>query len=228
MTTENKNIVSAEDLGLSVSSFDSFLAGETEGSKFTLPEGSYAAVCRGYVIKNHEFDGQNFGPKIQLIWQVEDEDGNIHTLLSNRWKISADERSKFRADIAKWFNKTDWSAICDLLIKMGVLKKDESTGVGTFDITQFIGKRANLLVSLKKSKKGKEFNEIMSISPAAKKVTAIAIDDIPEYITKDALDYKLFEGVGIRSAKSDKEDIADTSKANTESTDIVDDEDLPF
>lgn len=214
-------------LGLELDSFDAFVAGESTDSKYTLDEGSYDGIVRGYVIKNHVFDGTNYGPKIQLIWQTQDSDGNVHTLLGNRWKLSADERSKFRAEISKWFGKTDWAAICDILVKGKILVNVD--GRAQFDIGAFIGKKGKLLIGQETSKKGKTFNNIMSISAAGKNAGEIKLDDIPEYITKDALKFVLANGVGIRVPQS-KDGEQPAANAGVSNKPIVDDDDdnLPF
>jgi hypothetical protein len=54
------------------------------------------------------------------------------------------------------------------------------------------------------SKKGKTFNDIVSISPASKTAKEVGIDDVPEWMLAEALDYKLADGIGIR-AKDESE-----------------------
>ena len=192
----------SQDLGLTLDAetLAAFESGEAT-SKFLLEEGMYDAIVRGYVIKPHVFEGDNHGPKVQLIWQLEDAEGNVHTLLGKRWKLCADERSVFRKEISKWFNKTDWPTIVDILKKGGILVVD---GEGAhFDISKFIGKKGKLMVNQLTSKKGKTFNDIVSISPASKTAKDVKRDDVPEWMLTDYLDYKLADGVVIRKMEKD-------------------------
>lgn len=200
-------------LTLDAETLAAFESGESV-SKFLLEEGVYDAVVRGYVIKQHTFEGEDHGPKIQLIWQLADGEGMVHTLLGKRWKMSADERSVFRKEVSKWFNKTEWSTIVDILKKGGILVADAEGA--HFEIDKFIGKKGKLMVNQVTSKKGKTFNDIVSISPASKTPKAVANDDVPAWMLDGALDYKLGEGIGIR-AKEEGEATAEQPKANTAS-----------
>ena len=193
-------------LTLDAESLAAFESGETT-SKFLLEEGVYDAVVRGYVIKPHVFEGDDHGPKVQLIWQLADGEGLVHTLLGKRWKLCADERSVFRKEVAKWFNKTDWPTIVDILKKGGILVADAEGA--HFDISKFIGKKGKLMVNQVTSKKGKTFNDIVSISPASKTAKDVANDDVPAWMLEGALDYKLADGVAIRA----KEDAASAAAA---------------
>lgn len=196
-------------LTLDADTLAAFESGESV-SKFLLEEGVYDAVVRGYTIKQHTFEGEDHGPKIQLIWQLADSEGLVHTLLGKRWKMSADERSVFRKEVSKWFNKTEWSTIVDILKKGGILVADAEGA--HFEIDKFIGKKAKLMVNQVTSKKGKTFNDIVSISPASKNPKAIPNDDVPAWMLEDSLDYKLGEGIGIRAKEEgDKETTATTS-----------------
>ena len=203
------------NLGLSLNEEElaAFESGETT-SKFLLEEGVYDAIVRGYVIKPHVFEGDDHGPKVQLIWQLADAEGLVHTLLGKRWKLCADERSVFRKEVSKWFNKTEWSTIVDILKKGGILVADAEGA--HFEIDKFIGKKGKLMVNQVTSKKGKTFNDIVSISPASKTPKAVANDDVPAWMLEGALDYKLGEGIGIR-AKEEVEASSEQPKANTAS-----------
>lgn len=203
------------NLGLSLNEEElaAFESGETT-SKFLLEEGVYDAVVRGYTIKPHVFEGDDHGPKVQLIWQLADAEGLVHTLLGKRWKLCADERSVFRKEVSKWFNKTEWSTIVDILKKGGILVADAEGA--HFEIDKFIGKKGKLMVNQVTSKKGKTFNDIVSISPASKNAKEIANDDVPAWMLEGALDYKLGEGIGIR-AKEESSEPAEQPKANTAS-----------
>lgn len=197
-------------LTLDAETLAAFESGESV-SKFLLEEGVYDAVVRGYVIKQHTFEGEDHGPKIQLIWQLADGEGMVHTLLGKRWKMSADERSVFRKEVSKWFNKTEWSTIVDILKKGGILVADAEGA--HFEIDKFIGKKGKLMVNQVTSKKGKTFNDIVSISPASKNPKPVANDDVPAWMLEGALDYKLGEGIGIR-AKEEGEASAEQPKAD--------------
>lgn len=202
------------NLGLSLNEEElaAFESGETT-SKFLLEEGMYDAVVRGYVIKQHKFEGEDHGPKIQLIWQLADAEGLVHTLLGKRWKICADERSVFRKEVSKWFNKTDWPTIVDILKKGGLLVTDADGA--HFDVSKFIGKKGKLMVNQLTSKKGKTFNDIVSISPASKTAKDIGIDDVPEWMLAEALDYKFADGVGIRAKEEAEATAEEKPKATT-------------
>ena len=195
-------------LTLDAETLAAFESGESV-SKFLLEEGVYDAVVRGYVIKPHLYEGEDHGPKIQLIWQLADGEGMVHTLLGKRWKMSADERSVFRTDVSKWCNKTEWSTIVDILKKGGILVADAEGA--HFEIDKFIGKKAKLMVNQVTSKKGKTFNDIVSISPASKTAKDVANDDVPAWMLEGSLDYTLGEGIGIR-AKEEGEASAEQPK----------------
>lgn len=206
MSNENINL----GLSLNEEELAAFESGETT-SKFLLEEGVYDAVVRGYAIKPHIFEGDDHGPKVQLIWQLADAEGLVHTLLGKRWKLCADERSVFRKEVSKWFNKTEWSTIVDILKKGGILVADAEGA--HFEIDKFIGKKAKLMVNQVTSKKGKTFNDIVSISPASKNPKPVANDDVPAWMLDGALDYKLGEGIGIR-AKEESSEPAEQPKAD--------------
>lgn len=183
-------------LTLDADTLAAFESGESV-SKFLLEEGMYDAVVRGYVIKKHTFEGEDHGPKIQLIWQLADAEGVVHTLLGKRWKMSADERSVFRKEVSKWFNKTEWSTIVDILKKGGILVSDAEGA--HFEIDKFIGKKGKLMVNQVTSKKGKTFNDIVSISPASKNAKDVAKDDIPAWMLDNSLDYRLDKDINVRT-----------------------------
>ena len=84
---------------LTIESFEEFEAGNS-GSSFVLEEGSYdgAIVC-GYNISKANFEGKD-RLLIQLLWQLTDEEGNVHTLRGNGWTISANEKSKMRIELS--------------------------------------------------------------------------------------------------------------------------------
>ena len=196
---------SMNNLGLTLDAdtLAAFESGESV-SKFLLEEGMYDAVVRGYVIKKHTFEGEDHGPKIQLIWQLADSEGMVHTLLGKRWKISSDERSVFRKEVSKWFNKTEWSTIVDILKKGGILVADAEGA--HFEIDKFIGKKGKLMVNKVTSKKGKTFNDIVSISPASKNAKDVPNDDIPAWMLDNSLDYRLDTGIKVRETGYEAKD----------------------
>lgn len=182
---------------LTIESFEEFEAGNS-GSSFVLEEGSYdgAIVC-GYSINKANFEGKD-RLLIQLLWQLTDDDGNVHTLRGNGWTISANEKSKMRIELSKWFDTQDWAKVCEILVKGGILVKHEDGGAH-FNFDAFIGKRGKLLVAQKASKKGTKYNVISSISPTKKKA-AFTYGDVPWFLVEgdDIVDAKLADGIKIR------------------------------
>ena len=100
---------------LTIDSFEDFEAGNN--ASFVLEEGSYdgAIVC-GYTLNKANFEGKE-RILIQLIWQLVDDEGNVHTLRGNGWSISASEKSKLRIELTKWFDTQDWGKVCEILVK---------------------------------------------------------------------------------------------------------------
>lgn len=221
---------SMNNLGLTLDAdtLAAFESGESV-SKFLLEEGMYDAVVRGYVIKKHMFEGEDQGPKIQLIWQLSDSEGMVHTLLGKRWKISSDERAAFRKEVSKWFNKTEWSTIVDILKKGGILVADAEGA--HFEIDKFIGKKGKLMVNKVTSKKGKTFNDIVSISPASKNAKDVPTDDIPAWMLDKSLDYRLDTGIKVRETGNESQDNPTNPMARTalppQGVEMTED-DLPF
>lgn len=181
---------------LTIESFEEFEAGNS--GSFVLEEGSYdgAIVC-GYSINKANFEGKD-RLLIQLIWQLVDEEGNVHTLRGNGWSISASEKSKMRIELSKWFDTQDWSKVCEILVKGGILVKHEDGGAH-FNFDAFIGKRGKLLVAQKASKKGAKYNVISSISPTKKKA-AFTYGEVPWFLVEgdDIVEAKLADGIQIR------------------------------
>lgn len=180
---------------LTIESFEEFEAGNS--GSFVLEEGSYdgAIVC-GYSINKANFEGKE-RIIIQLIWQLNDAEGNVHTLRGNSWTISSNEKSKMRVELSKWFDTQDWSKICEILVKGGILVKHEDGGAH-FNLDAFIGKRGKLLVAQKTSKKGTKYNVISSISPTKKKA-AFTYGEVPWFLVEgdDIVDAKLADGIKI-------------------------------
>lgn len=182
---------------LTIESFEEFEAGNS-GSSFVLEEGSYdgAIVC-GYSINKANFEGKD-RLLIQLLWQLTDDEGNVHTLRGNGWTISANEKSKMRVELSKWFDTQDWAKVCEILVKGGILVKHEDGGAH-FNFDAFIGKRGKLLVAQKTSKKGAKYNVISSISPTKKKA-AFTYGDVPWFLVEaeDIVEAKVADGIKIR------------------------------
>lgn len=186
---------------LTIESFEEFEAGNS--GSFVLEEGSYdgAIVC-GYTINKANFEGKE-RLLIQLIWQLVDEEGNVHTLRGNGWTISANEKSKMRVELSKWFDTQDWAKVCEILVKGGILVKHEDGGAH-FNFDAFIGKRGKLLIAQKASKKGTKYNVISSISPTKKKA-AFTYSEVPWFLVEgdDIVEAKLADGIQIRRKEQD-------------------------
>lgn len=186
---------------LTIESFEKFEAGNS--GSFVLEEGSYdgAIVC-GYTINKSNFEDKE-RLLIQLIWQLVDEEGNVHTLRGNGWSISANEKSKMRVELSKWFDTQDWAKVCEILVKGGILVKHEDGGAH-FNFDAFIGKRGKLLVAQKASKKGSKYNVITSISPTKKKA-AFTYGEVPWFLVEgdDIVEAKLADGIQIRRKEQD-------------------------
>lgn len=195
MTSENVQSI------LTVDSFEEFEAGNT-GTGFLLEEGSYdGAIVVGYTINTAEFEGKSRN-LVQLIWQVRVED-NVYNLRGNGWTISANEKSKMRIELSKWFDTQEWSKVCDILVKGGILVKHQDGGAH-FELDKFIGKRGKLLVTEKASKKGSKYNVIASISPTKSKA-AFEYGEVPWFLVEgdDIVYAKLADGVKIHRKEQD-------------------------
>ena len=189
---------------LTIDSFEEFEAGNS-GSGFLLEEGSYdGAVVVGYSIVKANFEGKE-KTQIQLLWQVKDEEGEIHTLRGNGWTISANEKSRMRIELCKWFGTQEWDKVTDILVRGGILIKHDD-GSAHFELEKFIGKRGKLLITEKTSKKGAKYNVIAGISPVKKK-TDYEFGEVPWFLVEgdDIIVAKLAEGVTIR--KKTEEDM---------------------
>lgn len=186
---------------LTIESFEKFEAGNS--GSFVLEEGSYdgAIVC-GYSINKANFEGKD-RLLIQLLWQLTDDEDNVHTLRGNGWSISASEKSKMRIELSKWFDTQDWTKVCEILVKGGILVKHEDGGAH-FNFDAFIGKRGKLLVAQKASKKGTKYNVITSISPTKKKA-AFTYGEVPWFLVEgdDIVDAKVADGIKIRRKDED-------------------------
>lgn len=188
---------------LEVSDFDAFASGESTGN-FLLDEGAYdGARVVGWTIVKREFENKE-RKLVQLLWQIKNDD-KTYNLRGSGWSISSNEKSTLRIELSKWFNKTTWGDVVDVLVKGGILTKTED-GKGKFCFDAFIGKYGKLLVAEKTSKKGSKYNVISSISPAKKK-EEFEWGEVPEYMVKseDVLAYKLADGVQIHVKKAEDE-----------------------
>lgn len=226
---------------LVVDDFDAFVEGKSKG--FNIEEGSYDnARVVGWTISKVEFDGKE-RKLINLLWQLKVED-SIYTLRGTGWSISSNEKSTFRKDISKWFDKTDWGTICDLLVKGGILVKNEEDNSARFDLDKFIGKFGKLLIKEQTSKKGTKYPAIASISPAKSK-NAFEYAEVPSFYVQgdEVISYKLADGVKIKtkdeSSDEEVEDVVREKKPTTKKAqknelpevpdnDEIKEEDLPF
>lgn len=182
---------------LTIENFEDFEAGQS--GSFKIDEGSYEALCVGTTIAKREFEGKE-RIVVRLIWQLNDGE-HTHTIRGNDWSISASENSKFRQEISKWFNKTDWGEVCKLLVKAGVIVKNDD-GTAKVVPEAFIGKKSKLLIALKKTKKGNDFPVIASMSPSKSK-GSFELDEVPWFMVQgdEILSYTLMQGINIRAKK---------------------------
>jgi hypothetical protein len=210
MTTQANNPFEIQDQTqidiLTIDNFDDFAAGNS-GSNFLIDDGAYDAVVIGHAIVKTDFEGK-ISHRLRLFWQLKDEEGNARNIRGNAWTISCNEKATMRAELATWFNTAEWDKIVELLEKGGILVKNPD-GTGRFNPDGFIGKRARLLVATKKSKSGKQFNVIASISPYKKK-TALELEfaEVPWFYvnSEDVLSYKLANGIKVGEKKEEKQD----------------------
>lgn len=181
---------------LTIDSFEDFEAGNSD-SGFHLDEGSYdGAIVVGYQVVTAEFEGKK-KTQVKLLWQLVDGEGTVHTLRGSGWTISANEKAKMRIELCKWFDTTDWSKVCEYLVKGGILVKHED-GKAHFDMSGFIGKRGKLLIAEKTSKKGTKYPVIMSISKTKNK-GAFEYGPVPWFLAEgdDIITVKLADGVKV-------------------------------
>lgn len=190
---------------LTITSFEDFENGQS-GSSFLLEEGSYdGAIVVGYNLQKANFEGKE-RVLVTLLWQVRNAEGEVFTIRGNGWTISANEKSKMRIELSKWFNTQEWGKVCEILVKGGILVKHED-GSAHFEIANFIGKRGKLLITEKTSKKGSKFNVIAAISPTKQK-SQFEYGEVPWFLVEgeDIIAAKLAEGVKIH--RKEESDIA--------------------
>lgn len=182
---------------LTIGNFEDFEAGQS--GSFKIDEGSYEAICVGTTIAKREFEGKE-RVVLRLLWQFSDGE-HTHTIRGNDWSISSSENSKFRQEISKWFGKSDWGDVCKLLVKGGVIVKNED-GTAKVVPEAFIGKKSKLLIALKKTKKGTDYPVIASMSPSKAK-GSFELDEVPWFMVQgdEILSYTLMQGVTIRAKK---------------------------
>lgn len=206
MTTQANSFASQQDMTqldiLTIDSFDDFAAGNS-GSNFLIDDGAYDAVVIGHAIVKTEFEGK-VSHRLRLFWQLKDEEGNARNIRGNAWTISCNEKATMRAELATWFNTAEWDKIVEILEKGNILIKNQD-GTGRFNPDGFIGKRARLLVASKKSKSGKTFNVIASISPFKKKTFELDFAEIPWFYvnSEDVITYTLADGIKVSEKKED-------------------------
>lgn len=192
--------MSQEELSvLNIDSFEDFEAGQS--SSFKIEEGAYNAQCVGVTMVRREFEGKQ-RVVIRLLWQFTDGE-HTHTIRGNDWSISSAENAKFRQEVSKWFDKTDWGDVCSLLVKAGVIVKNQD-GSARVNPDAFIGKKSKLLIANKKSKQGKDYPVITSMSPCKAK-QAIPSDEVPWFMVqdKDILYSKLADGITVRAKQEE-------------------------
>ena len=208
-----------------IASFEDFEAGASSTSSFDIEDGMYDAQCVGTVVENATYEGKT-KVVVRLLWQFKQDD-QVHTVRGNSWTLSSNEKSKFRKDVSDWFDKTDWADVCAMLVKMGVIVKNED-GSARFDVDKFIDRKARLMIGNQKSKtSGKKYPVIKQISPSKAK-TVFEYDEVPYFMVegKDIIKYKLKDGVAIRKKKADGE--SSTAQVNTMPPATEDDDELPF
>lgn len=191
---------------LVIDSIDDYTNGSSKGS-FLLDEGSYdSARVVGWTIVRTEFEGKE-RKVVRLLWQIKHED-KVYNLRGSGWSFSSNEKSTFRIEVSKWFDKTNWPDIVELLIKGGILVKNDDGKSAHFNVDAFLGKYGRLLIEEKTSKKGSKYNVIKSISPAKKK-EEFAWGEVPAFLVEgeDVLKYKLADGVQVH-AKEDTQHVA--------------------
>lgn len=205
--------------------FDSFVEGNSN-SKYTIEEGSYdGAEVVGYSIVKATFEGKETN-RVHLIWQFSDGE-NVHTIRGNGWTISANEKSTFRKEISNWFNTIDWTNVCDILVKGGILVKGED-GKAHFELDKFIGKKGKLLIQNKTSKSGKTYAVIASVGPCKNKKSTFEKDSVPAFMVEGdgVLEAKLADGITIRRKEDDNDNAKEQPSPQTPTNDF--DSDLPF
>lgn len=188
---------------LTIENFDDFAAGNSGG--FSLEPGAYDAIVVGHTIVRTEFEDK-ISHRLQLLWQLKDEEGKTHNIRGNAWTISCNEKATMRLELQQWFNTADWGVVVDYLEKGGMLIKDEATGQGKFNPDGFLGKKARLLIADKKSKKGKTFSVVAGISPFKKKTLQIEFAEVPWFYVNDehVLKYTLMNGIKVGEKKEKK------------------------
>ena len=94
------------------------------------------------------------------------------------------------------------------VLKQGKIIVPGQDGKGSINPDGFIGWRAKLLIGTKKSKAGKDFNVIMSISPCKKKNFQLKeFADVPWFYANgdDVISCKLAEGIKVGQPKESKQ-----------------------
>ena len=189
---------------LTIDNLEDFENGSS--SSFTVDDGSYDAVVVGWALVKNEYEGK-ISNRVQLYFQFADEEGKVHNLRGNAWALSANEKSHFRIDLMGWLNTSEWSRVIEVL-KQGKILVPGQDGKGSVNPDGFIGWRAKLLVGTKKSKAGKDFNVIMSISPCKKKNFQLPeFADVPWFYANgdDVISCKLAEGIKVGQPKESKQ-----------------------
>ena len=206
MANQNEQPFNTLEL-LTIDNLEDFENGASGG--FTVDDGSYDAVVVGWALVKNEYEGK-ISNRIQLYFQFADEEGKAHNIRGNAWALSANEKSHFRIDLMSWLGTSEWSRVIEIL-KQGKILVPGQDGKGSVNPDGFIGWRAKLLVGTKKSKAGKDFNLIMSISPCKKKNFQLKeYADIPWFYAngEDIISYKLADGINVGQPKDNKQSSA--------------------
>ena len=203
MANQNEQPFNTLEL-LTIDNLEDFENGASGG--FTVDDGSYDAVVVGWALVKNEYEGK-ISNRVQLYFQFADEEGKVHNIRGNAWALSANEKSHFRIDLMSWLNTSEWSRVIEIL-KQGKILVPGQDGKGSVNPDGFIGWRAKLLVGTKKSKAGKDFNLIMSISPCKKKNFQLKeYADIPWFYANgdDIISCNLAEGIKVGQPKENKQ-----------------------
>lgn len=177
------------------------LVSSSENKGMDISDGMYPAVIVGYAIRKSEFVDDNGSPKesigAQLIMQVKDDSGNLQHIASTPMKASLHEKASLRKMLVGWLKKSDLQGIIDQLTTANIIVGD------SFSWDGFIGKKPLLMISMTAGKKdaNKLYAQIKGYSPLKQDqgFDAVLGDVVPDFFVKDAIEYKLMTGVGLRA-----------------------------
>lgn len=157
-------------------------------SDYQIPdEGLYEGVMVALTIKNFKkYQSEDVEPKLQMVFQFKDGD-NIHYVRTQPFKNINNEKSTMVKLITGWF-------------KCG---QDKIAGM---NLTKLLGQPAQLVI--KHEQKGEKTYVILDSIMGAKKgvKTPVTPDEMPAFITKDSLSYRLAEGITIKEGTESVEE----------------------